>query len=649
MPINAGVWRYHPTRHVFEVFADGTSNPWGLDFDDHGQAFIEACVIPHCFHIIQGGRYQRQAGQHFNPYTYDDIQTIADHRHYGGANPHGGNDRSDAAGGGHAHCGLMIYLGGAWPEEYRGQMFMGNIHGRRLNVDILEAEGLRLRRLARPGLPAGQRRLGAVHQPALRPRRQRLPDRLVRQAGLPRPATPKIWDRTNGRIYKISYRGTKPVTGVDLARMSDEELVELPAATRTTGTSGTRGGSCRSGRRAKRGQGHATPSAGDDRPSSRQGRDATGCAACGRCTSPAGLTTDRYLEDAWPTTSAVSCAAGRFSWRWKTGTARRTTARARWRELARDGSVAGRPALPGVGAAAAAASASAGTSLDGLLAHGEDASDHNLPLMYWYAAEPLAGRGPGPGARPGREGEDAAAARSWSGASASAGTPEAIALLVDHLGRTDDADAAADDPRAASTRRSKGRRQVAMPAGWPAAFAKLRDSKNADVRNAGAGPGRHLRRPAGARPSCGRLLADAKADAAAPRKPRWPSLRRREGPGACRRCCTSWSRDAGAARRRHPRPGRLTTIRRRRTSLLEAYPSLSPAEKRDALNTLAVAAGLRARRCSTRSRRRRSPPADVSADIVRQLRNLQRRRTSNRRIAEVWGVVRDTPADRKAS
>ena len=40
-------------------------------------------------------------------------------------------------------------------------------------------------------------------------------------------ATPEIWDRTNGRIYKISYRGTKPVTGVDLAKMSDEELVEL--------------------------------------------------------------------------------------------------------------------------------------------------------------------------------------------------------------------------------------------------------------------------------------------------------------------------------------------------------------------------------------------------------------------------------------
>src|SRR4051812_49588656 len=26
-PINAGIWRYHPVRHRFEVFAHGTSNP----------------------------------------------------------------------------------------------------------------------------------------------------------------------------------------------------------------------------------------------------------------------------------------------------------------------------------------------------------------------------------------------------------------------------------------------------------------------------------------------------------------------------------------------------------------------------------------------------------------------------------------------
>lgn len=139
--INAGVWRFHPQKEMFEVFAHGTSNPWGMDWNEDGELFIEACVIPHFFHIFQGGRYQRQAGAHFNPHTYDDIKTIADHRHYLGGNPHGGNGKSDAAGGGHAHAGLAVLQHPSWPKELRGGVIMGNIHGARINMDILEKKG----------------------------------------------------------------------------------------------------------------------------------------------------------------------------------------------------------------------------------------------------------------------------------------------------------------------------------------------------------------------------------------------------------------------------------------------------------------------------------------------------------------------------
>ena len=85
MKIDAGVWRFHPTRRDFEVFAWGSSNPWGVDFDARGQAFITACVIPHLYHVIQGGRYERQAGEHLNENVFEDIDTIADHRHYIGS------------------------------------------------------------------------------------------------------------------------------------------------------------------------------------------------------------------------------------------------------------------------------------------------------------------------------------------------------------------------------------------------------------------------------------------------------------------------------------------------------------------------------------------------------------------------------------
>ncbi|CAN5313492.1 hypothetical protein BH23BAC1_BH23BAC1_22100 [soil metagenome] len=140
--LNAGVWRYHPTRKNFEVFAEGTSNPWGIDFNDYGHPFATVCVIPHMFHIIQGARYHRQAGKHFNTHTYEDIKTIADHVHWvGDRGPHAGNFRSGAKGGGHAHAGAMIYLGESWPEKYRNNIFMNNINGSRVNVDILERNG----------------------------------------------------------------------------------------------------------------------------------------------------------------------------------------------------------------------------------------------------------------------------------------------------------------------------------------------------------------------------------------------------------------------------------------------------------------------------------------------------------------------------
>src|SRR5579872_1088320 len=140
--INAGIWRYHPTRREFEVFAYGTSNPWGVDFNDDGHCFLTCCVIPHLFHIIQGARYMRQGGEHFQPYTYADIQTIAKHRHWTGNQwNEADRARSDANGGGHAHAGAMIYLGGAWPDKYRNQLFMNNIHGARLNLDLLAELG----------------------------------------------------------------------------------------------------------------------------------------------------------------------------------------------------------------------------------------------------------------------------------------------------------------------------------------------------------------------------------------------------------------------------------------------------------------------------------------------------------------------------
>lgn len=246
--VDAAVWRYHPVNHTFEVFAEGTSNPWGIDFDLNGQCIIEACVIPHLWHMIQGGRYQRQGGPHYsitleetkrnraylppqapahlNPFIYDDIKTIGDHVHYtGNKGPHAANNRSDEAGGGHAHAGLMMYLGDSWPKSYRNKAFMNNIHGQRINMDILEPSGsgytgshgpdfINFNDRSSQALNMMSDQNGSVYLIDWYDRNQCHHNQIDGH------------DRTNGRIYKIVYKDEK-WTPVNLALLDDLTLTEL--------------------------------------------------------------------------------------------------------------------------------------------------------------------------------------------------------------------------------------------------------------------------------------------------------------------------------------------------------------------------------------------------------------------------------------
>ena len=79
--MGCGVWRYHPTRKLFEMVAEGTTNPWGMDFDEHGQAFISNCVIAHLWHVVPGAHYERMFGEDFNLYSYGLMPPSSDHFH----------------------------------------------------------------------------------------------------------------------------------------------------------------------------------------------------------------------------------------------------------------------------------------------------------------------------------------------------------------------------------------------------------------------------------------------------------------------------------------------------------------------------------------------------------------------------------------
>ena len=128
--------------------------------------------------------------------------------------------------------------------------------------------------------------------------------------------------------------------------------------------------------------------------------------------------------------------------------------------------------------------------LDGLWTHGEDAGDHNLPLMVWYAAEPLAA------AEPARA-LDLAAASPIPGRPAflvrriaALGTPECDSPPRRRAGHVGATRVRQGDPRRPE-RGAQGARQVAMPDGLAARSSPdLARSADAEVRDPGECPGR---------------------------------------------------------------------------------------------------------------------------------------------------------------
>ncbi|HXD85925.1 MAG TPA: PVC-type heme-binding CxxCH protein [Urbifossiella sp.] len=229
-PLDCGVWRYHPIQKRFELYASGTTNPWGLDWDDFGQMFITNCVIHHIWNVIPGGHMERMYGDDVNPYTYGLQKSCADHLHWGGgawtssrSTGVNGSPQHSEAGGGHAHSGCAVYLGDNFPPEYRNSVFMCNIHGNRLNRDWLDRT------------PRGYI---AKHSPDFLFANDSWFRGIVVKCGPDGGLYVSDWsdtgechnydrvDLTNGRIFRVVHGTAKPWRG-DVAKLSDAELLKL--------------------------------------------------------------------------------------------------------------------------------------------------------------------------------------------------------------------------------------------------------------------------------------------------------------------------------------------------------------------------------------------------------------------------------------
>lgn len=232
----AGVWRYHPTRREFEVFAHGGSNPWGLDFDDVGQLFMTHCRSNwgrgSTTHVMQGAHYWNQINSGYAPFISPaPIAGIAQLRNYmlassryghgeGGAGKRG----SRAVYGGHSHVGTMIYLGDNWPTEYRNHLFTHNLHGHQINHQVNER------------LAGGYNTVHAGHDVFFCSDPQYVgvdlqygPDGAVYISDWYDPRhchSPhnEQWDRGNGRMYRMKFDSDFKPVKIDYWAASDETL-----------------------------------------------------------------------------------------------------------------------------------------------------------------------------------------------------------------------------------------------------------------------------------------------------------------------------------------------------------------------------------------------------------------------------------------
>lgn len=642
-PLNAGVWRYHPTEHRFEVFAWGSSNPWGVDFNDYGDAFITACVIPHLYHVIPGARYQRQAGQHFQPYTFDDIKTIADHQHYVGSiqdhawwghEPLAPQDTL-AAGGGHAHCGAMVYLGDNWPESYRNGLFMNNVHGNRVNCDILEPEGTGyVGHHGKDVLIANDRWFRGINLRYGPDGSVYLIDWYDKNAC--HRTNPEIWDRTNGRVYNIAYGKTEPVQ-VDLDSATDLELARYQLHANDW--------YCRVSRRilqhrASQRELDAKAVAHlqgllDHADVTRQLRGLWTLSACG------------LLNDAELTQLAVAEQPDVRRWALRLmGQSRLTASRsgaanlgAQLAKLARDEQAAS-VRLELASRLLTLPIDQRWELAEALVSFAEDADDHNQPLMLWYGIEPLVAADTERALRLAqnsriplveryifrRAASEDALLGSLVGAmtqATKAGAWNKVELILQEMNQA-----------------FEGRVDVPMPETWEAAYEQLLTSDSADIRRLAD----QLAVDFGDRrifPRMRSLLADSKADLQERQQALQILVK-----GQDKEATQSLHKALATPKLQGPAIRALAALGNDDTAslLLERYPNLAEDARKDVINTLVTRPGY-AMQLLDAIEDGRVAGTDLHAYQVRQLMEFDNEDLTAR-IRDSWGEVRSTPADR---
>ena len=211
------VWRYHPVTRAYEIFAEGSGNVFGLEFDGEGRLFSgHNGAETRGWHYLQGGYYMKQGvdpgkfGPPRNPYAFGELpwmKLAAPIQRF-------------------THM-LAVVEGTAMPESRQGQMFWvdpihslliaterqprGSTFGTRDLDQILKSADDGFRPVYIVNAPDGSLHVADFYEHYIA-HGQHYQSQI---------------DPTTGRIYRLRGKGSVLEKDVNLARKSTDELLAL--------------------------------------------------------------------------------------------------------------------------------------------------------------------------------------------------------------------------------------------------------------------------------------------------------------------------------------------------------------------------------------------------------------------------------------
>jgi len=211
------IWRYHPEKRIYEIFAEGGGNTFGCEIDEKGRIFSgHNGGDTRGFHYVQGGYYRKGFGKHgslSNPYSFGFFENIK-----------------------HAPVArfthnFIIYEENTLPQRFRGQLFgieplqgqvvLSNFRPYQSSFEtedverVLKTDDPWFRPVDIKAGPDGDIYVADMYE-------QRI-DHSSHHAG-------RV-DKTTGRIYKLTNKGERqgvsPSSPLNLAALPTTDLIKI--------------------------------------------------------------------------------------------------------------------------------------------------------------------------------------------------------------------------------------------------------------------------------------------------------------------------------------------------------------------------------------------------------------------------------------